>query len=173
MSDRPAGGVTPGELGQSEERRWKGLMDRTASRFLGAEGRPWAIPMVWVSRADDGHPVVGPCDTVSRLQSLSHVLSRPSFLAAVVSFPSHWQLREQYRLSPCGSRYCRLPWQTGPRGWNGVTLLNARSHGQMSPCGWLTMSPYAPSPLGLRLCGLVLYCTYGWLFSVAAGGLKA
>ena len=70
MSDRPAGGVTPEELGQSEEWRWKGLMDRTASRFLGAEVRPWAVPMVWVSRADDGHPVVGPCDTDSRLQSL-------------------------------------------------------------------------------------------------------
>ena len=26
MSDRPAGGVTPEELGQSEEWRWKGLI---------------------------------------------------------------------------------------------------------------------------------------------------
>lgn len=71
MSDRPAGGVTPEELGQSEEWRWKGLMDRTGSQFLGAEVGPCAVPaLVWVSRAGDGHPVVGPCDTVSRLRSL-------------------------------------------------------------------------------------------------------
>ena len=43
----------------------------------------------------------------------------------------------------------------------------------MSPCGWLIMNPYIPPPLGLRLCGLVLYYTYGWFFSVATGGLKA
>lgn len=58
VSDRPVGGVTR-ELGQSEERAaGRASWTERPPVLLGAEGRPWAIPMVWVSRADDGHPVV-------------------------------------------------------------------------------------------------------------------
>lgn len=106
---------------------------------------------------------------------LSHVLSRPSFLAAAVFFPSHCQLRERYSLSRCGSHYCRLPRQTGPRGCNVVTMLNARPRGQMSPCGWLTMNPYVPlssGPQALWLDSvlyiwLILLSGYWWLKGIS------
>lgn len=139
-SDRTAGGVTPEELGQTEEWSWKGLVDRTGSQFLGAEVGPWTVCpscgsaeqvmaiQLWVRMAPS--PGSGPSSQMQgeRRGPLSHVLSRPSFLAAAVFFPSHCQLREPYSLSRCGSHYCRLPQQTGPRGWDVVTMLNARPH---------------------------------------------
>ena len=107
---------------------------------------PWSrggtldrLPQLWVSRAGDGHPGVGPRGTISRLWSLvpdaggmrgplSHILSRPSFLAAVVFFrliassgnstachavaliiadsPANWTTRME-----CGHEAeCQAPW---------------------------------------------------------------